>query len=86
MQQACLFLRQSGFRFATTNFLRDQLASLFVEDMARRKVIVLPVDENNTFLKFIYALRIDLKFDYAFSLVLMSTRGTRSHSRLGTIA
>ena len=50
MQQACLFLRQSGFRFATTKFLRDQLASLFVEDIAKRKVIVLPVDENNTFL------------------------------------
>ena len=85
MQQACLFWRQSGFRFSTAKFLRDQLASLFVEDMAKRKVIVLPVDENNTFLKFIYAVRIDLKFDYTFSLVLMSMSGTRSYSRLEPI-
>ena len=85
MQQACLFWRQSGFRFSTAKFLRDQLASLFVEDMAKRKVIVLPVDENNTFLKFIYAVRIDLKFDYTFSLVLMSMSGTRSYSRLDPI-
>ena len=67
-------------------FLRDQLASLFVEDMAKRKVIVLPVDENNTILKFNYAVRIDLKLDYAVSLVLMSTRGTRSYSRVDPIA
>ena len=71
---------QGGFRFSTIKFLRHQLAILFIEEMAKRKVIVLPVNENNIFSKVNYAVHIDLKLDYAFNLVLMSTRGTRSNS------
>ena len=75
-------LRQCGFRFFTIKFLRQQQAILFVEDMAKRKVIVLSVNEINTFLKVLYAVHIDLKLDIAFNFVLLSTRGVRSISRL----
>ena len=77
-----MFLRQGGLRFSTIKFLGHQLAILFVEEMAKRKYNVLPVNESNIFLKVIYAVGIDVKFDYAFNIVLMSTRGTRSNSRL----
>ena len=53
--------------------------------MEKRKVIVLPVNENNTFLTVIFAVHIEHKLDYALSLVLMSPRGTRTSSRLDTI-
>ena len=53
LRWAVLFLRQGGFRFSTITFFRHQLAVLFVEEMVKRKVIVFPVKENNTFLKVI---------------------------------
>ena len=85
LRLAGLFLRQCGFRFFTINFLPHQLVILFVEEMAKRKVIVLPVNENNTFFTVIFAVNIELKLDYALCLVLMSPRGTRSNSRLDPI-
>ena len=78
-------LRQGDFRFSTIMFLRHQLAVLFVEEMAKRKVFVPQVNENSTFVNVIYAVQIDLKLDYAFSLVLLSTRGTRSNLGLEPI-
>ena len=78
-------LKQGGFRFPTIKFFRPQLAILFLEEIAIRKVIVLPVNENNTFRKVLYAVQIDLKLDFAFNLILMSTQGTRSNSRLDSI-
>ena len=80
-----MFLRQGGLRFSTIKFLCHQLAILFVEEMAKRKYNVLPVTGNNIFLKVIYAVGIDLKFEYAFNLVLMSARNTSSNSRLDPI-
>ena len=53
--------------------------------MEKRKVIVLPVNENNPFSKVIFAVHIDLKHYYAFNLALLSKRGTRSYSRLDAI-
>ena len=71
-------------------FLHHQVSSpsagyLFFEEMAKRKVIVFPVNENNTFLKVLYAVHIDLKLDIAFNLVLLSTRGVRSNFRLDPV-
>ena len=54
--------------------------------MAKGKVIVVPVNENNTFSKFIYAVGLDLKFDNAFNLVLLSTWGTKSYATLNSLA
>ena len=85
MQWAGSILRQSGFRFSTIKFLRHHLATIFVEDMTKEKVIILPVNENNPFLKVVYAVHIDLKLDYAFNLVLLSTRVRRIFSRLDQI-
>ena len=85
LRYAGLLLRQGGFGFSTIKFLRHQLAILFFEEMAKRKIIVFPVNENNTFLKVIHAVHIDPKLDYAFNFVLKSTRGTRSNARLDPI-
>ena len=85
MRKAVLILRQGGFRFSTIKFRRHQLAILFVEDMAKRKLIVFQVNENNTSFNVIYALHIALKLDYALNFFSMSTRGTRSYSRLDRI-
>ena len=82
---ADLFFRQGCFCFSITKFLRHQLAIVFVEEMVERKVIVLPAKENSTFLKVVYAVHIDLKLDYAFYLVLLSTRVRRIFSRLDQI-
>ena len=72
----------SRFAFKTRwfSFLHYQVSSPSAGYLARwrngtTRVIVLPVHENNTFLKVIYAVHIDLKRDYAFKLVLTSTRG-----------
>ena len=78
MRKAVLILRQGGFRFSTIKFRRHQLAILFVEDMAKRKLIVFQVNENNTFLNVIYALHIALKFDYSFYF-FQCLRGVQDH-------
>ena len=44
MRLAGLFLRQVGFRFSTVKFLRHRLAILFVEEVAKRKDIILPLN------------------------------------------
>ena len=80
-----MFLRQGGLRFSTIKFLCHQLAILFVKELAKREKNVLPVNENNTFLKVNYAVGIYLKFDYAFNLVLLSARDRRSKSGLDPI-
>ena len=75
------------FKIKRFSFLHHQVSSLsagylFVEEMAKQKLIVLPKTWNNTFLKVIYGVHFDLRLDYALNLVFMSTRGTRSYSRL----
>ena len=69
LRLAGLFLRQGRIRFSTIKFLRHQPAILFAEELAKRKVIVLPIKENSTFLKVLYAVHIDHKLDCAFNLV-----------------